>query len=202
MTDLTQLTGIGEKRARLFNNYGIYSVEKLSEWTDAPQNLQKFVKQANAHMNIKLQQHSEHKRHVSETKQEQPQRSHVLYIKNHTWWKRKIELFLPCQEQVEADRKKVYLDTYPAIVFELCIEPNDRVTMLCVVSLGEEKTKTSKYTPQFIIGLNGHMPKLEVHMQRNEESILSSIIPRQAFQSTLIETNILHFLSNTAGTLQ
>ena len=201
MTDLTVIDGIGQKRASQLIRLGIQSVEDLANWTFAPQRFKRYVHLAKVHMQMKRtgSQNEEKKKDLSGPD--------VLYIRNHSWWKREVELLLPSGYE----RKQKKLNVFQAVIYELCLEPNARMVMACQVYIPADKTsvidrdyfpadgkvKTLRFTPQFIIQLNGHLPPLHISLEHVEEARVSNIIHLQAFQNNLIETNIVQHLSQS-----
>ena len=195
MTELTVLDGIGTKRASKLQERHINSVEELAKWKYPPTNWKKFVIAAQQHLQMKQQRLSSSIHTVEEKKQRRTFRD-VLYIRNHSWWKLAIELLLPSEEKLP---HRKHLQIFQAIMYELCIEPNDRPTVLCQVYIQDtNKTKTLKFGTQFIISLNGQLPPLKIYnLEQDEEHTISNFIHREAFQNNLIETNILQHLSKS-----
>lgn len=192
-TPLTVLSGIGSVRQAQLVERGIESVEALAEWTHAPSVWSKYVQLAKLFVQQKQGQQKGNT-YLPEEKKRTIFRD-VVYIETHSWWKQNIELLLPYQ-QTSQYRKR--LRTFPAVMYEMCIEPDNRITILCQVYMHKsKKTKTVKFSPQFIINLNGNLPPLKLKLTPIEERMIFQMVHRQSFQNNLVETNILQHLARS-----
>lgn len=95
-------------------------------------------------------------------------------VSDHTWFEKRVTLPLD--------------ETKDAIIFEMSIEPNDRVAFLCMWC-DSDTSETKSFSPQFLAVTNPQLPELSVSMQTNDADKLSHHI--QTLQNVLWETNVI-----------
>lgn len=100
--------------------------------------------------------------------------STALLLQSHSWFCKRA--FIPCNE-----------DSRELVIWELCVEPNNRVSMICTWIDNEDLCKMT-YSPQFLIHYNPELPMLEVSIK---PETLKGLLQREALSNTLMELDTM-----------
>jgi len=108
-------------------------------------------------------------------------------VTDHSWWEMKI--LLPRADKSNTDRPAMQ----EAIIYELSIEPHNRISFVCswvitVESEHREKLCSMTYSPSFIFFFNLSLPPLEVSMRQED---LDKLDNKHVLTNVLTETNTM-----------
>ena len=98
----------------------------------------------------------------------------ALLLQSHTWFGTRATI--PHDEE-----------TRDLIIWELCVEPNNRVSMICAWLDDEELCKMT-YTAQFLLHYNPELPTLEVLIK---PETLNGLLQKEALNNTLMEVDVM-----------
>jgi hypothetical protein len=189
---VSEVPGIGAKTEKILNAQGIATIGQLASCdyrliqsvpkiitfiTDAKKCLQEEITEAN----VAVTSASKNLADVvltgknSVPKDTKPEsEATALLLHSHSWLGKRA--IIPCGE-----------DTRDIVIWELCVEPNNRVSMICAWLDCEQLCKMT-YTPQFLIHYNPELPTLEVSMK---PETLRDLLQREALSNTLTELDIM-----------
>lgn len=185
------LSGIGPKTAEALQRYNITTVKQLSEAnpdTVKIKQIRTLIQRAKDHLNVepiqvldslpklvlgkiekskekskeKPEEKSEEKskeksKEKSEEKSEQPEKKtedvkEQYLICDHTWFECKV---------VAPDNDTLR----EAIVYELCIDPSERISFVCEWVEDDTHVNTMSYSPQLLLHFNLDLPPLNVSIR-------------------------------------
>jgi hypothetical protein len=113
-----------------------------------------------------------------------------ILIEDHTWWECKV--LIPYKSKAGCELKE-------AIIYELSLEPFNRVAFICSWVTGEDNSKerlcTMTYSPQLILYFNtgADLPLLKISMNQADWENLDN---KYTVENVLWETNLIHNFNN------
>lgn len=173
------LSGIGPKTAEALQRYNITTVKQLSEAnpdTVKIKQIRQFIQRAKDHLNMKPIEvidslpklvlgnieKSEGKPEGKPDKKEEPDQQgkqedetilkEQYLISDHSWFECKV---------VAPDNDTLR----EAIVYELCIDPSERISFVCEWVQDDTRVNTMSYSPQLLLHFNLELPPLTVSMR-------------------------------------
>lgn len=214
--DLSQITGIGPATKTALVNVGIHDIKQLSEAhaeeiSIVPKALT-LISRAKAHMNTYVARETkpmvtmESKSVIENQKPvEKPEISvseeeneFVYLIENHTWWELQINLPRSCRaKDLDDDEMRQDYFLRPAIIYDLSVDPNNRISFVCcwIVEDNLKKTEslcTMTYSPQLLLHFNLDLPDLKISLRPED---LKNLPSQNALSNTLWEINLMKRLS-------
>lgn len=170
---LKAVRGVGDKTLhRLTQEYKIETLEALA----AADPLK--VKIPNIRVMIDAAKDMVNAQNTVETTSEAMVETEVRYLlEEHTWFELKVSL-PPATGQTLKQ----------AVVQDLCLEPDERVSLLCSWQENDEMCSMT-YSPQYVFFFNMKLPKLEVTIKPTDLPKLPNI---KTLENTLIEVNRMH----------
>lgn len=216
MTDLLDIMGIGNVTKNAYHNQGITTVEQLAEKEPGEiigiPGAAKHIGQAKIKMiaagkpiatldKITLGSltgsltvtapvrapESKTNPVVKEVDHETlPDQDHRHLIQDHSWWEMRVMI-----PRTLADD-----ELREAVVYEMCIDPFSRVSMLCSWITSNDKTErmcSMTYSPQFLYYFNCDLPPLTVSML---ETDLNKLPNQQVVKNVLWEVNTMYHLNH------
>jgi predicted flap endonuclease-1-like 5' DNA nuclease len=134
---------------------------------------------------------------VSEVTTEETEEENKYLIQDHSWWEMKV-LIPKAVPKTNHDDEGLFV-LKEAIVYELSIEPHNRISFVCSWVSGskdkkEEKLCTMTYSPQLIFYFNLGLPPLEVSIRQDDFKLLPN---HEVLRNLLWETNIMHKFSTS-----
>jgi len=89
---------------------------------------------------------------------------------------------------------------FEAVVYEICLELNERVAMICSWITADRDMHTMSYSPQFIVALNAtRLPELRVEMTPED---LAKMKNHHTVSNVVSETNSLRRALGACTTIQ
>jgi hypothetical protein len=175
------------------NGKGVHTVAQLIEAEDqlglnTISNLTGLVKRARAY----VREHEVEKECAPQApgteeaaKGEAAKGGEALQMQDHSWWEQKV--LLP--KSVGSGE----VDVREAIVYELSVEPFNRVSFICTwveVEGGSrsERLCSMTYSPQVLLHFNPHLPQLKVSMHPDDHASLPN---RHTLDNVLWETRLM-----------
>ena len=171
---VSSLQGIGPVTSQTLKAAGIGTVNDLIQLqervSDIP-NITTLVERAKKH----IQTHTV----VEDESDCQTDAALRLMIEDHTWWEQPV--FIPVTP----------VQTKKAIVYEMVLDPNERIALLCSwVSDAGEELCSSTYSPMMLKHFNqGTLPILRITVRPTD---WNTIINRDTVANVLWETNMMH----------
>jgi len=115
-------------------------------------------------------------------------------ISDHSWWEMKV--LIPRTQNIDEKGESTYA-LKEAIVYELSIEPHNRISFVCSwlktteASEQREKLCTMTYSPQILFYFNLGLPPLEISIRPEDFEALPN---QHALTNVIWETNLMkHF---------
>jgi hypothetical protein len=193
---VSKITGIGPVNQKILENQNIATIGQLASLRPdqcAINNVATFIKRAEQYIQEreperKVPVESTQEAGYGEDEYEHDEDSRTL-IEDHTWWENKVQI--PCTNF--SDRSGY--DMKEAIIYELSLEPCNRVAFICswVVSKDtedKEKLCTMTYSPQLILHFNQNQKLPELHISMSETS-WNKLENKHTLENVLWETNLM-----------
>lgn len=112
-----------------------------------------------------------------EKKEEDETKADTYLLSDHTWFEHRVRLPRKVRFKGGRENHEDLIDLRKAVVYEMSVEPNHRVSMLCswVDEENEMETLcTMTYSPQFIYAFNLDLPELCVKIHPSDMATLSN----------------------------
>ncbi len=184
-----EIPGIGIKTERLLKTNGIATVQQLASCEDHSlittiPKLTTFIEAAKSFLKKNPTQESlpaEPKTvpvsHEVSTCVKRETDETALLLHSHSWFG--LRAGIPATAE-----NSTFMEL---IIWELCVEPTNRVSFICAWIDDEELCKQT-YTPQFLLHYNPDLPILEVAMQ---PAAYQTFVQREALIHTLYEIDVM-----------
>jgi hypothetical protein len=221
MTDLSTIFGIGEVTKNAYHNQGITTVEELAakeagEIIGIP-GVAKHIGQAKIKMiaagktiatlespkitlgaltataPVHAPVNASESKTNPVTKEEKsidhetlPEQDHRHLIQDHSWWEMRVMIPRTLSDD----------ELREAVVYEMCVDPFARVSMLCSWITSNDKNErmcSMTYSPQFLYYFNCDLPQLTVSML---ETDLNKLPNQQVVKNVLWEVNTMYHLNH------
>lgn len=190
---LKQLAGIGDKIAKNLNQCGIMTIGDLSRVKPgslAMPGLEKWIRCAQDYLKHTPSESFQRKVQVGPKGEiNEPQSAKCRYeLKEHTWYRQVVSIPHP---HSSTENRKI-----EAVIFEMVLDPNERVSMSCTwidemknpkTGEMEEVECTHTYSPVLLMHINPHLKELRCNIAA--EDIAS--IPYNALINALWECDQL-----------
>lgn len=180
MKKLTDLPGVGPKKAEQLRQAGIESVEDLLN-ARADQikhifGIYKIVETAKHMSNTSLVDEKEFNA-IENDEVDQ------ILTEHHSWYEKKVTIFYNGQK-------------YEAVIYELLIDSRQILTCVCDWFAGS-KQLSFYFTPQLLVAMNPNLPEFKLFMSRNQKQGL-----RKQLNALNIKEDIIDFTINEIALLQ
>jgi hypothetical protein len=196
------ITGIGEKTAQLLQSANVHTVGELAKVQPfglgiTIPNLGALISRAKIHIAkqtepknlVVVTNNGIRIEEIKETKETTLKQERTL-ISNHPWFEKLV--IIP---SFECSEKMIEV-----VIYELCLDPYERVSMLCGWNSDPESDDlcTMTYSPQFIFHYNSHLPRLTCSIDPDDWGSMNN---KHVLQNVLWETNAMRRdITETKGT--
>jgi len=196
-----QVSGVGPITAKKLKGIGIQTVKQLAEasaGTLGMNNAQKLIDRAKLFLKCLEAEKEQSKICVTGSgirlnsekelvcKDSDKEEAFRYLIVDHSWYEMKV--LVP-----QSTRNNDVYELHPAIIYELSIDPCERISLVCDwliddVQKHKEKSLTMTFSPQLLLFFNCDLPPLEVTITPSDFETLPS---KHTLSNVLWEVNVI-----------
>jgi hypothetical protein len=196
---LNKINGLGTKTQQVLNLHNIMTVSQLAQLTPGQlpvsiNNLGTLISRAKSYLTLRKEPIvstnmltiTSQGAKTELTQTTKPEETHFrALMDSHSWWEQRVVILDPVEPKTLRN----------AVIYELTIEPGDRIAFICewCTEDGSNDICNMTYSPQLILHLNPNLPELTCKINPNDWANMTNA---NVLQNVLWETNTMRTYLN------